>query len=75
MKLNDIDILQSINNKAASNDVYNNKGVDLILSSLFGSATGVIITSVALAAASWNGQNYATTVQNQINNKSEKVIT
>ena len=45
------------------------------MSSLIGSATGVLITSVALAAASWNGQKYATPIQNQINNKSEKVIT
>ena len=75
LKTNNIDILQPINNKAASNDVYNKHEVDLILSSLIGAAPAVLDTSVELAAALGNDQNYATTIQNQNVNKADKINT
>ena len=46
LKDNNIDIVQSMNNKAAINDVYNKHEVDLISFSLIGAAPAVVDTSV-----------------------------
>ena len=72
---NNIDIVQSINNKAAVNDVYNTNEVDLICSSLIGATTAVLYNIVELAAALGNDQHYATSIQNQIVNKADKINT
>ena len=72
---NNIDILQWINTKVSSNDVYTNHEVELICSSLIGTAPGVLNTSIELAAALGNDQKYATTLQHQITPKADKIIT
>ena len=74
-KSNNIDIIQPINNKLAINDVYIKHEVDLIISSLIGAAPAVLDTIVELATALGNDQNYATNIQNQINNKANKIYT
>ena len=43
--------------------------------SLIGAAPAVLNTSVELATALGNDSNYATTIQNQINNKADKLDT
>ena len=75
LKTNDIDILQAIHHKAAINDVYNKHEVDLRFSSLIGAAPAVLDTIVELAAALGNDQHYATSIQNQIINKADKIKT
>ena len=75
LRTNNVDILQSINNKAASNDVYTKHEVDLIVSSLVGAAPGILDTIVELATALGNDSNYATTIHNQIINKADKLNT
>ena len=70
-----VDILQSINTKAVSNDVYNKSDIDLTCSSLVGAAPAVLNTSVKLYTALGHDSTCATTIQNQINNKSYKVNT
>ena len=72
---NNVDILASINNKVASNDVYNKADMDLTFSSLVGAAPAILNTSVELATALGNDSNYATAMQNQINNKDDKLDT
>ena len=61
--------MQSINIKAASNDVYNKSGIDQQKSSLIGAASAILNTIVELATAFGNDSNYATIVQNQLNTK------
>ena len=70
-----IDILQSIDNKAAVNHVYTNHEVGLRLSSLIGAAPAILDTIVELAAALGDDSNYATTFQNQLINKADQVTT
>ena len=70
-----VDILQSIHTKAVRNDVYNKSDIGLKFSSLIGAALAVLNRSVALATALGNDYNYATTRQNQINNKSDNITT
>ena len=68
-KFNNVVVLQSINIKAASNDVYNKSGIDQQKSSLIGAASAILNTIVELATAFGNDSNYATIVQNQLNTK------
>ena len=75
LKLNNVDILASINNKAVSNDVYTNDDIDLTFSSLIGSAPAILNTSVELATDLGNDSKYATTIHNHINNKADKLDT
>ena len=75
LKDNNVDIVQSIHNKAVRNDVYNKSDTDLKFPSLFGAAPAVLNTSVELATALGNDSNYATAMQNQINNKDDKLDT
>ena len=75
LKASSIDTSQPINNKAASNDVYNNHEVDLIFASLIGAAPDVLNTSIELASPLVHDQKYATTIQNHIRNNSDKVNT
>ena len=49
LKLNDVDIVRSINHKAVSTDVYTKSDIDLRCSSLIGAAPSVLNTSVELA--------------------------
>ena len=75
IKINKVDILASINTKAVSNGVYNKSDIDLTCSSLVGSAPAILNTSVELATALGNDSNSITTIQNQINNKADKLDT
>ena len=68
-KFNNVVVLQSINIKAASNDVYNQSDIDQQKSSLIGAASAILNTIVKLATAFGNDSNYATIVQNQLNTK------
>ena len=72
---NNVDIWQSINKKAVSNNVHHTVDDDLNCSSLIGAAPSVLTTSVELATALGNACNYATPLHNQINNKSDKTTT
>ena len=74
-KKHNVGILQSITNKAVSNDVYIKSDIDWKLYSLVGAAPSVLNTSVELATAFGNDSNYATIIQNQFNNKSDKANT
>ena len=75
LKHHNVDILQSINTKAVSNDVQHNSDIDLKCSSLIGAAPAVLNTSVKLYTDLGDDSTYATTIQNQIENKSDKVNT
>ena len=75
LKLNTTDILQSINNKAQINDVYNKNEFDLRFSNLIGAAPAVLDTIVELAAALGNDQHYVTTIENQSINQADKINT
>ena len=68
-KFNNVVVLQSINIKAASNDVYNQSDIDQQKSRLIGAASAILNTIVKLATAFGNDSNYATIVQNQLNTK------
>ena len=54
--------MASINNKVASNDVYNKAEMDLNFSSLVGAAPAILNASVELATALGNDSNYATII-------------
>ena len=75
LNVNNVDILASINNMAVSIDVYNRADIDLSCSSLVGAAPAVLNTIVELATALGNDSNYATTIQTQMNNTSDKLTT
>ena len=73
LELNHTDILQSINRKAAINDVSNKHEVDLRFSRLLGAAPAVLDISVGLAAAVGNDQTYATAIQTHSINKADQI--
>ena len=56
-------------------NTYNKSEVYVTCSSLFGAAPAILDTSVVLATALGNDQTHATNMQNQINNKSDKLTT
>ena len=56
-------------------NTYNKSEVYVTCSSLFGAAHAILDTSVVLATALGNDQTHATNMQNQINNKSDKLTT
>ena len=75
LKFNNVDILDSISNKAVSNNVYNKTEVDLKFSSLIGASPDVLNTIVELATALNNDSNYAAAIQTQLSNKADKTDT
>ena len=75
LNLNNVDIMSSINSKAVSNTVYNKADLDLKFPSLIGAAPSVLTTSVELATSLGNDSKYATTIQNQLSNKADKINT
>ena len=64
-----------MNHNALSNDFYIKSDIVLNFSSLIGAAPAVLNTSVELATALGNDSNYATTIQNQLHNKSYTATT
>ena len=58
-----------------ASNVYNKNEVDLKFTSLIGAAPAVLATIVELATALGNDAKYATTIQNQLNSKADKLIT
>ena len=75
LKLTNIDILQPIHSKATSNDVYTKADIDWKISSVLGAAPAVLHTCVELATALGNDSTYATTIQHQTINNSDKANT
>ena len=73
---NAIAILQAgIDRRSLITEVYNKGDIDLKCSSLIGSSPEILNTIVELSNALSNDANYATTLQNQLNNKADKLNT
>ena len=71
-----LSILQAgIYRKTASDSVYNKSDIDLRFPSLIGAAPSVLNTIVELSAALSHDSDYATTIQNQLNTKADKLNT